>query len=411
MSQNQVADRKPVTADGSPPDYRLVGRHGAFPEMSHDEIERLNFVAQMNRFLGTRVGPEIKNIWESRIKQKAERELGRPPADRNEVRHALLQDPYYQTWSALRRATMEQRQQAGRWTTLRQAERLASRVDALISGAEHRLQLDSSVKTPDYVKAVDNHCMPGSYYSEAFPGDVSNAANYDHAIFATTGGQLGRYTDGGGRALVQWMRTNHADFAPNAILEIGCTVGHNLLPIAQAFSEAEVVGVDIGAPVLRYALARARSLNVENVRFVQADGADLSMFPDESFDWIQTTMFLHELSNSAIRSVLGETYRLLRPGGIVLHIEQPRYKPDMSLLEQAMRDWDAYYNNEPFWTTLHSLDWEALMEEAGFDRRTIFEVPVSAVQDEALFPDASAEDVEDYGRKASWNLFGAVKAR
>lgn len=408
MTEAQTATRS-APADGSPPDYRLVGRHAAFPEISHDEAARLNFLAQMNRHLGTRVGPRVKPIWERRVAPRAERTLGRPPRDRHEVRKALLDDPYFQTWSALRRMTMEQRQQAGRWTTLRQAEPLAERVAAITRGHEGRLQLDPALAIPDYVSATDNHCMPGSYHSEGFAGDVANAANYDHAIFATTGGQLGRFSDGGGRALVQWMRTNRPDFAPGAILEIGATVGHNLLPIAQAYPDAEVVAVDVGAPVLRYGLARAVALGVDNVRFVQADGADLSIFPDGSFDWIQTTMFLHELSNSSIRDVMRETYRLLRPGGIVLHVEQPRYTDDMPLFEQAMRDWDAFYNNEPFWTTLHGLDWVQLLADAGFDRANVFQAGVSGVPDGDLFPDAADEDVEDYGRKAAWNVLGATK--
>ena len=37
---------------------------------------------------------------------------------------ALLADPVFQTWSALKRMTMEQRQQAGRWASIRQAESL-----------------------------------------------------------------------------------------------------------------------------------------------------------------------------------------------------------------------------------------------------------------------------------------------
>ena len=408
MTQVQSA-LKAAPSDGSPPDYRLVGRHAAFPEISHDEAARLNFLAQMNRHLGTRVAPRVKPIWEACVGPRAERTLGRPPRNRHEVREALLGDPYFQTWSALRRMTMEQRQQAGRWTTLRQAESLAERATAITQGHEHQLTLDPALAIPDYVSAADNHCMPGSYYSESFTGDVANAANYDHALFATTGGQLGRYSDGGGRALAQWMRANHPDFSPQDILEIGSTVGHNLLPIAAAYPDAEVVAVDVGAPVLRYGLARAVALGVDNIRFVQADGTDLHMFPDASFDWIQTTMFLHELSNSSIRCVMRETYRLLKPGGMVLHIEQPPYTNEMPLFEQAMRDWDAFYNNEPFWTTLHSLDWVQLMVDAGFDTASIFQTGISGAPDSDLFPDAADEDVEDYGRKAAWNVLGAMR--
>src|SRR5690606_439927 len=104
-----------------------------------------------------------------------------------------------------------------------------------------------------------------------------------------------------------WVRRNYPDFAPKRILEIGGTVGHSSLPIAQAYPDADMTVTDLGVPVLRYGLARAKSLGVDNIRFVQASGEDLSRFPDASFDWIQTTMFLHELSNSALANILRET--------------------------------------------------------------------------------------------------------
>jgi SAM-dependent methyltransferase len=385
-----------------PPDYRAVGRHAVFPETTHDEISRLNYLAQMNRHLATRVMPFVKSAWEQRV----EPSLEGPPKDRHDVRHALSGDPLFQTWSALRRMTMEQRQQAGRWTALRQAEFLAEKAAELTDG-DPRLCLDASVKIPRYVAAVDHHTMPGSYHTERFPGDVSAAANYDHAIFATTGGLLGRLTDGAGRGIVRWLSENMPDFAPRRILEIGATVGQSLLPIAAAFPRAEVIAVDLGAPVLRYGLARAKSLGVKNVSFVQADGTNLARYEDASFDWVQTTMFLHELNRGSMRDIFRECFRLLKPGGIMLHVEQPQYAPEMPLFEQAMRDWDSFYNNEPFWSTMHGIDLDALMAEVGFVEEKFIHGGVTAVVDKNIFPDAADDETEDYGRKAAWHLVGA----
>ncbi len=403
MAQTTVA--APAAYDG-PPDYRAVGRHGVFPDVSHDEIARLNFLAHMNRHLATRVMPHVRGAWEARGAPAFAAAHGRAPADRYEVRRALLGDAVFRTWSALRRLTMEQRQQAGRWVTLRQAENLAVRARALTEEDE-RLSLDPLLPIPRYISAIDHHCMPGSYHAEAFPGDVSGAANYDHGLFATTGGQLGRYSDGGGQGVVQWMRRTMPDFAPRRILEIGCTVGHSLLPIAAAYPDAEVVAVDVGAPVARYALARAKSLGIDNVRVVQADATDLRRFEDASFDWVQSTMFLHELSGPAMRAIFRESFRLLRPGGIMLHVEQPQYAPEMPLFEQAMRDWDAFYNNEPFWSTMHGLDLDGLVVEAGFSRENLLHGGVTAVVDKSVFPDAAEAEGEDFGRKAAWHILGA----
>ncbi|WP_240502039.1 class I SAM-dependent methyltransferase [Sphingomonas panacis] len=377
-----------------------------FPQTSHDEIERINFLAQMNRHLSARVVPGVKAAYENEVAPAFTKVHGRPIADRHEARRALLEDGSFCLWSAIRRMTMEQRQQAGRWTAIRQREALAQKVAELTDGDE-RLKLNPNVAIPRYVSAVDHHCMPGSYYTEAFPGDVANAANYDHGNFVTTAGLLGKFADGGGHAVVKWMKRNYPDFKPATILEIGGTVGHSGLPIAQAYPEAEMTIVDLGAPVLRYGLARAKSLGVENVSFVQASGEDLAIFPDASFDWIQTTMFLHELSSTALDNILRETRRLLKPGGIVLHVEQPQYTPDMPLFEQTMRDWDAFYNNEPFWSRMHELDLDQHMVAAGFGADTLIHGGVTAVVDKDLFPDAADDETEDYGRKAAWHVIGA----
>ena len=398
----------PAQSYSGPPDYRVVGRHGVFPETSHDEIARFNFLAHMNRHLSTRIMPAVKTAWERRAGPAFETRESRAPKDRHEVRKALLQDPYYQAWSALRRATMEQRQQAGRWIALRQAEILSAKVDGLTKAGD-RLELDPALPIPRYVSAVDHHCMPGSYHREVYPGDVSGAANYDSGIFATTGGALGRFSDGGGHAVVKWVRKTLPDFRPHRILDIGANLGQNVLPIAQAFPDAEVIALDVGAPMLRYGAARAKSLGVENVRFVQGDGSDLSRWANGSFDWVQTTMTLHELSLTSIKAIFAETFRVLSHGGIVLHVEQPQYAADMPLFEQAMRDWDAFYNNEPFWSTMHELDLDGFMVEAGFDRAKLIHDGVTAVVDKDVFPDAADDEGEDYGRKAAWHVIGAVK--
>lgn len=397
-----------VQYDG-PPDYRAVGRHGVYPDTSHDEVARFNFLAQMNRHLSTRVMPGVAEAFAERVEPGFRKEAGRDFETRHEVRRSLAHDPIWQWWSALRRATMETRQQAGRWVTLRQADALNAKADALTKG-DKRLVLNPNLKLPRGVEAIDHHCMPGSYHAELAKGDVTGPANYDAGIFATTGGMLGRFNDGGGVAVAEWVKRNLGpDFKPKRILDIGCGLGHNVLPIAAAFPDAEIIAVDVGAPMLRYGLARAKSLGIENVTFLQDDVSDLSRYEDESFDWIQSTMFLHETSYKTMPKIFAETRRLLKAGGIVLHVEQPQYDKNMPLFEQAMRDWDAFYNNEPFWTKMHEVDLDAWMAAAGFTSNELIHDGVAAIVDKDVFPDAAEDDNEDYGRKAAWHVIGARK--
>ena len=395
------------TYDG-PPDYRAVGTHGVFPETTHDQTERYNFLAHLNRHLAASVMPGVARAYEARVAPSFEREHGRRPENRKEVRKALSEEPLYQAWSALRRNTMEMRQQAGLSVVLPQLAALTEKTGRLTHHA--RLRLDESLPIPDYLTAVDHHCMPGSYYTERTQGDVSAAANYDSGMFVTTGGMLGRYTDGGGRGIVDYLRRHYSEFRPRRILDLGCGLGHNVLPMAEAFPDAAVTAVDVAAPMLRYGAARAASLGIDNVTFVQANCADLGEFADGSFDWIQSTMFLHETSARALPRIMAECRRLIAPGGLVIHIEQPRYDADMPAFEQAMRDWDAFNNNEPFWTKLHGIDLDQVMLDAGFRAEELIHGGVAAVVDSDLFPDAATDDVEDYGRKPAWHITGARAA-
>lgn len=390
-----------------PPVYTKLRKHDIFPDFDHDERARYNYLANLNRFISTVIAPGNKIAFDNRVVPTFEKEHGRTIQNRHEVKDAISKDPVYQMWAALRRSTMEMRQQNGRAVVLRQAKSLAKKAHELNVNNKN-LSIKKEFKVPKYLKHVDNHLMPGSYHTEYFEGDVANAANYDSGIFVTTAGMLGTLTDGGGKAIAKWVRETYPEFKPKRILDIGCGLGHNTLPIAEAYPDAEVVAIDAGAPMLRYGAARAKSLGVENVKFIQADAEKMSEFADSSFDWVQTTMVLHETGGKAIHNIFGEINRVLSPGGLNLHIEQPQYTPEMSYYEQFMRDWDAFYNAEPYWGHMHDLQPEELMEEAGISKSNFMQVGVKAVND----LDTKKEDskiTEDFGRTPIWNVFGGWK--
>ncbi|GLS99102.1 hypothetical protein GCM10007897_04810 [Sphingobium jiangsuense] len=391
-----------------PPPYTAVARHAVFPTPSHDEAARYNFLTAFNKYLAGTIGIGNKIAYDSRVLPAFREEHGRDPADRFEIRDAMNEDPWHRYWSALKRNSMEMRQQNGRSITLRQIDELSAKVRQFNEGRD-TLQLDPGLPAPHYMDAADIHCMPGNYQGEERPGDMSAGANYDSGLFATTGGGLGALSDGGGQALVEWIRRERPGWTPRRILDLGCTVGHNIVPLALAFPDAEVIAIDTAAAVLRYAHARAQALGATNITFIQMNAEDMSRFPDGHFDWVQTTMFLHELSGKALPQVIRESARVLAPGGLMFHLEQPQYSDDMPLYEQFIRDWDAFNNNEPFWSAMHALDLKKVMEEAGFPPDSQFTARVLAVVDRTIFPQAAEGAQEDHGRAAAWNAYGAWK--
>jgi ubiquinone/menaquinone biosynthesis C-methylase UbiE len=393
----------------SPPPYSLVGKHGVSPDFTHDERARFNFLAQLNTHLAAHVVPGNARAYETRVKPAFEAEHGRAPVDRHEVRKAMLRDSHFQTWSALRRSSMELRQQNGREVVLRQLDKLNAKAAAL-NKQSPQLKLNPELPVPAYIRKVDFHCMPGGYTTELAANDVSAAANYDIGVFATTGGGLGCYNDGAGLAVARWMKSRYPEFElkriPKRILDMGTGPGHTVTAIAQAFPDTEIISIDVAAPMLRFAHARAKSLGVNNITFMQANAENVPL-PDASFDVVLTTIFLHETSNLAIRRIMAETHRLLKPDGLSFHLEQPQYA-GLPPFEQFMRDWDALYNNEPFWTRMHEMDIEQLMADAGFQRDKMFQDKAEGILDETIFGKPKP-DVEDFGRKAAWHLFGVHK--
>jgi ubiquinone/menaquinone biosynthesis C-methylase UbiE len=404
MEQSQpAASPNPIKA---PPPWTDVGRHGVFPEGRHDEIARFNFLASLNQHIAISVFPGNRLAYETRVKPDFERHHKRPPENRQEVRKAMSKDEFYQFWSALRRTYMEMRQENGRSMVLRQADTLIEKAKELNAGAA-TLRLDPSIEMPRYATAVDIHCMPGGYHTEIKPDDITAAANYDSGIFATTGGLLGRHNDGGGRAAVAWLEENLPDFRPRKILDIGAGLGHNTLPLARKFPDAEVWAIDTAAPMLRYGHARAKSMGIDNVHFVQMDAENLAV-PDNEFDLIVTAQFWHETSVKALRTIMKGLHAALKPGGLTLSLEQPPFA-GMDPYDAFIRDWDSFNNNEPFWTTLHDMSMVDEMERAGFARADTFETWCPAVIEADYVGESKMDKGKDFGRGGGWYGFGAWK--
>jgi len=391
-----------ATRLGCAPPWTEAGQHAMSPVATHDDIARFNFLANFNKFMASVVVTGNAIAFKERAAPQWHASHGAPPETRREIREAMCEDPYYRMWSSLRRSGMEMRQQAGRTLVLRQMAALRDRARALTAAHPETLRLDPTVSVPRYQSELDNHCMPGSYYAEYLEGDVTAAANYDAGMFATTTGLFGRFLDGAGRGTAEWLRRRRPGWTPTRILDLGAGLGHNSLPIAQAFPEAEIIAVDLSAPMLRYGHARALGMGIQNVTFQQANAESLP-FEDGCFDFIFSTMFLHETSHSALRNILGEAKRLLAPGGVQVHLEQPPYR-GMGAFEQFLRDWDCQYNNEPFWSALHDTRLPDLMVELGVARDRVFETEIHALVEDEM-PKVSTE-VEDYGRGGMWYACG-----
>jgi len=104
----------------------------------------------------------------------------------------------------------------------------------------------------------------------------------------------------------------HCRLGPeDSVLEVGCGVGRFATQFAP--NVKEYVGVDLSAELVRY--GRERTKDLENVSFEQCNGRDLSLFPDERFNFIFSTIAFIHMDIEDVFGYLLEAYRCLAPGG------------------------------------------------------------------------------------------------
>ncbi|MBH0111380.1 class I SAM-dependent methyltransferase [Novosphingobium sp. YJ-S2-02] len=352
--------------------------HPMLANASHDETAEQLFVRDLQTWLYTEVEPHERKIAE-------ELDPGLGHNDRAEaVYEALHKEPAFIGWSGMRRATQELLWDSV-WTCV---DRQAEGLDALASEAPElgSLTLAEDFAVPDYLEDAHVHLMPGGYGLDA--EGVRQGALMDRGGAVYMLGRNGGFlNDGRGKAVAAHLACCYPDLAPERILELGCGVGSSVVPLAQAYPEAETYAVDVGASVLRYAHARAAHLGAA-VHFVQ-DDAESTRFEDESFDVVFTAAVMHETSPEAIGRILTESHRLLRKGGVAVHLEVPVRYERLDLWSQVIAGIERDYNNEPAWKDATSADYEALMNAAGFEAVKV------GFQDAVLGPDMSASKFGD----------------
>lgn len=342
--------------------------HPILPKPTHDEASRQEFTKSFKQFIQQGLLPGLGPVFGVRAAKAFEREHGRAPADRRDIRSAMVKDLYFQHYAAANRIAQELLWESTNVTIDRELPELIEKARGLSASAKGKLDVPEAFDTPRYVTSIDIHCMPGGYAGEVAPNDISTGALYDRGVYLYAMGYMGPFNDDMGRSVCNYVNRRLDGFKPKRILDLGCTVGHSTLPYKELFPEAEVWGVDVAAPQVRYAHARAAGLGLE-VNFAQMN-AEETRFEPGSFDLIVSHILLHETSGKAMPRIFNECHRLLAPGGYMIHADLPPFD-NMDPFTQFILDNETWYNNEPFWGAMRETDQVALAKAAGFPPETI----------------------------------------
>ncbi len=375
-----------------------------------DEAAAQDFVAALRNHVLNPLAAALKARFEAEVAPSLP-----AGATGRDVHAALKGDRLFRFYSAARVKAQDMVWASVRTTVARERDALSARFRALALArpAGGTLTLDPALEIPRNVAALDVHRMPGNYHLDGGADDLAAGALYENGLSVFSFGLMGETLDDIGQSIALWLRHRLPDFAPRAILDLGCSVGHQTLPWKRAYRQARVTGLDVAPACLRYAHARAEALGVE-AHFLQADATRVPL-PDASFDLVFSSMFLHELPRADIRAVFREARRLLRPGGLMLHYELPP-NAALSAYDGFYLDWDSHYNSEPFYQGYRDLVPADEVAAAGLVDFLEASVPsLGWYGEEAVIAAARAEGAEAsdrLGRLAdgvTWYCYGAFR--
>ncbi len=215
---------------------------------------------------------------------------------------------------------------------------------------------------PAYTKH-EIHIQPGGYVGDPFAGHLYH--------YGTNNFYSGRnYQDDLHVAMAANVPTpkNGKVFR---ILDQGCSCGQLTVALKQRFPEAEVWGIDVGGPMVRYSHMRAVDMGVD-VNFRQALAED-SKFPDGHFDIVTSYILHHEVPADITRKITRESNRVLRTGGVYYPIDFRTGTSGRSVQREMnpydkVRNWASHrWNHERWLYEYNSTSHAEEMRLAGFE--------------------------------------------
>ncbi len=374
---------------------------------------RQAFVSALRKHVMVNLSSAMREDYEHRVKPRYLQEHGEEPKTSRIVKKAMEPIMLYRMWSSLRYNAQEMV-----WASVQDSVERAlpdmieiARTAAEMNPAGGSLKLNPNLEIPRYVSALDVHLMPGCYHTEHTPDDVAQGAVQVLGGDVFRGGFRHRKGNAGGvgQSIAHYLKLKHPEFAPKQILDMGCNTGKNLFPYLDVYPDIEAHGIDVGAPLLRFGHAVA-SHEGYPIHFSQQNAEHLE-FEDSSFDIVTSSFFLHELPLKSTKAIFAEARRVLRPGGLMIHMELPP-NSEVEPYYGFYLDWDTGpNNNEPFYAEFRNQDIKALCEGAGFQsdnyvQHLIPNYSSFGADKFAAFIDGKI-DAPNHGNGASWFVFGA----
>ena len=243
----------------------------------------------------------------------------------------------------------------------RERDKYLAALEATDNAGPGKLELNPDMHIPEYT-THEIHRQPGGYVGDPFAGYV-----YHWAL--TQAFYQGRSEHDETHIALAQSHPLPSDGEVKRVLEIGCSSGMTTVAYKERFPEAEVWGVDVGGPMVRYAHHRAVKMGV-GCNFRQALAED-TKFPDNHFDMVTDFLLFHEVTLRAAEKIVAEMYRVMRPGGVWKHNDtptegNPKAPPNKTVFGKSAA-WNTHrHNYEPWWIQRITADFPGMLRKAGF---------------------------------------------
>jgi ubiquinone/menaquinone biosynthesis C-methylase UbiE len=298
--------------------------------------------------------PALRASYDGELKRRDM--AGEPaPCDAADVAAVMAADPLNQYFGWFERH-LQRMKYSGRHGLAphfsRQRAQLESELNA--AGESGLLKLAPDFVQPPYYVAVDIHQHPGGVWSDDVAGYV-----YERGARTTT--PLLREDADLHHRFTREVFSRAGDV--RRLVDLGCGFGKSSRPFYNQYHELDVTGVELSAPCLKLAARTAAEDQARNVQFRQADAASTGLDAG-AYDVVTSTMLLHEMPPGHIERTLQETYRLLAPGGLSIHLD---FLTDGDPFRRFVHYGHSLRNNEPFMLPLNEMDLEEAHRRAGFD--------------------------------------------
>ena len=332
------------------------GRNGRMERLPEIDLEsRMDFLRSVRTFANEVMSPAAGKRADDILAGKGISTDTELPMEES---IALLQDDPVvsartRTWTSVQQLT---------WKNIKaecenNADTYLSEMEAVDNRGPGTLELNPDLEMPDYTRH-EIHIQPGGYVGNDFAGHM-----YD---YGTNGFYTGRNDQDALHMTAAFGLPIPEDGKIRRILDIGTGIGQLALALKERFPDAEVWGIDVGGPMVRYGHLRAVERGMD-VNFAQRLAED-TRFPDNHFDLVTSYIMFHEVSPQGTRDIVNEAYRITRPGGIFYPIDFNLKNPwPRTAYGQYRRWWDHRWNNEVWTIKYRTNGMQDIIRSAGFD--------------------------------------------